>query len=105
MAQGREFVNRVVELLQPLDIRVKAMFGGYGLYCDEKFVAVIGDDQLYLKQSKADASALEGTTLAPPYEGAKTYHLVPDALLENDQWLKTAVQATADGLPAPKPKR
>jgi TfoX/Sxy family transcriptional regulator of competence genes len=105
MAQGKEFVNRIVELLQPLDIRVKAMFGGYGLYCDEKFVAVIGGDQLYLKQSNADSATVEGTTLAPPYDGAKDYHLVPEALLQDDAWLKTAVQATADALPAPKPKR
>jgi TfoX/Sxy family transcriptional regulator of competence genes len=104
MAQDKEFVRRIVERLAPLEVRAKAMFGGYGLYCDEKFMGIIGDDRLYLKQSAADRDLLEGTTLEAPYETANDYHLVPEHLLADDEWIRTAVKATAEGLPAPKPK-
>lgn len=105
MAQDKEFVQGIVERLAPLEVRAKAMFGGYGLYCDEKFMGIIGDDRLYLKQSAADPSLLEGTSLEAPYETANDYHLVPEHLLTDDEWLRAAVKATSNGLPAPKPKK
>lgn len=105
MAQDKEFVLHLVERLAPLDVRAKAMFGAYGLYCDEKFMGIIGDDRLYLKQSDADPSLLAGTTLEPPYDGAKDYHVVPLELFRDDEWLRDAVQATSDGLPAPGAKK
>jgi len=44
------FVLRVLDLLSPLgEPRARAMFGGYGVYLDEKFMAIIVDDVLYLK--------------------------------------------------------
>lgn len=51
MAKRRsEFVDYLSELLAPLGrIRVKAMFGGHGIYCDERFFAIVIADTLYLK--------------------------------------------------------
>lgn len=105
MPQDKGFVNDVLERLYPLAVRSRAMFGSYGVYCDGKFVMIIGDDQLYLKRSSADPALLEGTELAPPFDGATDWHLVPDELLHDRDWLRDAVQAIADALPAPKPKR
>lgn len=105
MRQGKEFVQDIEDILDPLAIRSLPMFGAYGLYCDEKFVAIIGDDQLYIKRSKADPAFLEGTELAPPYEGASDWHLVPEDMLREGEWLREAIQATADALPLPKPKK
>jgi hypothetical protein len=82
VAQAKAFVAEITEMLTPLDVRSRPMFGSYGMYCDDKFVAIISDDQLFLKQSEADAE------MARPYPGAKDYHLV-----------------TADALPALKPKK
>ncbi|NIY76257.1 TfoX/Sxy family protein [Thalassospira sp. HF15] len=45
-----EFVLMVTELLSPLGtIRPRRMFGGFGLYCDGMFFALVFDDVLYLK--------------------------------------------------------
>ncbi len=105
MPQDKGFVDDVLDRLYPLDVRARAMFGSYGVYCDSKFVMIIGDNQLYLKRSNADPAYLEGTELTPPFEGATDWHLVPDELLHDRDWLRDAVQAIADALPAPKPKR
>ena len=52
-----DFVDHCLELLHPLGLpRAKRMFGGYGLYLDDLFIAIVADEQLYLK---ADASTRE----------------------------------------------
>jgi DNA transformation protein and related proteins len=48
------FAAYCVELLEPLGgARARRMFGGHGLYVDDLFIAIVADEQLYLK---ADAS-------------------------------------------------
>ncbi|AMC36403.1 TfoX/Sxy family protein [Janthinobacterium sp. B9-8] len=58
MAKRSEYVAYLLELLAPMGtLRAKAMFSGYGLYCDEIFFAIVADDILYIKtdaESKAD---------------------------------------------------
>ena len=52
-----ELVEHACELFAPLgSIRVKAMFGGWGFYCDELFFAIAAFETLYLK---ADAESAE----------------------------------------------
>jgi DNA transformation protein len=44
------FVLHCLELLEPVGpVRAKRMFGGYGLYAQELFVALIADEGLYLR--------------------------------------------------------
>ena len=50
MAQRTDFTDWVGEQLAPLGaIRIKSMFGGFGVYCDELFFALVDDDVLYFK--------------------------------------------------------
>ena len=52
-----EFVEHACELFAPLgSIRARAMFGGWGFYCDDLFFAIIAFETLYLK---ADAASVE----------------------------------------------
>jgi DNA transformation protein len=45
-----DFVNHCSELLSPLgDVHAKRMFGGWGLYVDGVFVAIIAGETMYLK--------------------------------------------------------
>ena len=49
------FVSHCLELLAPLGaVRARRMFGGWGLYVDDLFIAIIAVERLYLK---ADACA------------------------------------------------
>lgn len=83
----------------------KKMFGEYGLYCDAKIVALVCDDQLYIKPTQAGRDYLGAVTDGPPFPGAKPYFLIEGDRWDDADWLAGLVKATADDLPAPKPKK
>ena len=101
MATSKETVAYVLEQLEPLNVRARAMFGEYGMYCDDKIVALICDDTVFIKPTKAT----DGMSEAPPYPGAKDSRVAEAALIADSERFRTIVQATADALPAPKPKK
>jgi len=54
MSQKSEFKDYVEELLAPLgQIRCRAMFGGFGVYCNDYFVAIIVDGVLFMKTNQS----------------------------------------------------
>lgn len=85
--------------------KVLKMFGEYGLYCDGKVVALICDDQLFIKPTEAGQTFLGEVETAPPYPGSKDYFLIPEDMWEEPGFLAELVRVTADALPAPKPKK
>jgi TfoX/Sxy family transcriptional regulator of competence genes len=105
VSTSKETVAFIEDQLGDMDLRTAPMFGEYGIYCDAKVVGFICDDVLFIKPSDADPALFERTMPAPPYPGAKDYWSVPGDALEDREWLRAAVQATADALPIPKPKK
>lgn len=85
-------------------ITVRKMFGEYALYCDQKVVALLCDDQFYLKPTPAGRAVVGAVPEGPPYSGAKP-HLMLTELLDDRDLVTAAVRATADALPAPKAKK
>src|SRR4051794_24348948 len=82
----------------------KKMFGEYALYVDSKVVALVCDDQLFLKPTPEGLRFLGKVKEAPPYPGAKNYYLLASEL-DDPERLNMALQITAEALPQPKPKR
>jgi TfoX/Sxy family transcriptional regulator of competence genes len=105
VSTSKQTVAFIEDQLAGLPIRTKSMFGEYALYVDDKVVGFICDDTLFIKPSEVDAAVLDGTVMAPAYPGSKLYHSVPGDLLEDSEWLHTAITRTAEALPAPKPKK
>jgi TfoX/Sxy family transcriptional regulator of competence genes len=105
VSTSEQTIEYIGDQLAGLDVRTAKMFGEYCVYIDGKVAAFVCDDTLFIKPSPVDPSYLEGTELAPAYPGSKDYHSVPGDLLENAEWVRDALQATANALPAPKPKR
>jgi TfoX/Sxy family transcriptional regulator of competence genes len=104
MATNKETVEYILDQLVPLPVRARAMFGEYGVYCDEKFVALICDDTLYVKPTAISDQFFTDADLAPPYRGAKDHYAVSAALLEDRERLREAIARTAELLPVPKKK-
>ena len=100
MATSKDTIAFLLEQLEPLDVRARAMFGEYGLYCDDKVVGFVCDDTVFLKPNAATTGLAEG----PCYPGSKDYAIVSAAVVEDSQALRAMVQSTADALPAPKAK-
>jgi len=93
------------QLRQAGHVRSRKMFGEYALYCDEKVVALVCDDRLFVKPTTAGRKLLERPVEAPPYPGAKKYFLIDEELIENHERLAALIRATAEELPIPAPRR
>lgn len=87
------------------EIRYVKMFGEYALYCNERVVALVCDDQMFVKPTEVGYTFLDASNEAPPYPGAKNYLLVPDEKWDDRDWLTELIQKTAAVLPLPKPKK
>ncbi|MBX3104139.1 MAG: TfoX/Sxy family protein [Cryobacterium sp.] len=105
MATRQETTAFILDQLHPLPVRVRAMFGEYALYLDDKVVAFICDDTLFMKPTEVGAEFLGEENLAPAYPGSKLYYAVPGDKLENREWLQDFVIRTAELVPLPKPKK
>lgn len=81
----------------------KRMFGEVALYLDGKVVALVCDDQLFLKSTAEGERYLGKVVLAPPYPGARDYFLI-GAEIDDAERVHTALEITARALPEPKPK-
>ena len=85
-------------------ISSRKMFGEYAIYCDRKVVALVCDNQLFVKPTPEGKTILGPAVEAPPYPGAKPHYLIDDGLDDRD-WLSRLIAATAHQLPAPKPRK
>lgn len=98
-----EFIREQAELGERLGYR--KMFGEYALYLDSKVVALVCDNQLFLKPTAAGRALLgSAATEAPAYPGSKPYLLLGGEL-DDRALLQRLLQATADALPLPPPKK
>lgn len=85
------------------EITARKMFGEYGLYSDGTIVALICENQLFIKPTEAGRAWIGNVVEAPPYPGAKPYFLIEDQL-EDREWLGHLVRVTVQDLPSVKPK-
>ena len=108
MASDQSFVDYVCDQIRAAgEIRFKKMFGEYALYCDEKVVALICDNQLFVKPTtigREKIGKLGNVVEAPPYPGAKPHFLI-DSALDDQEWMADLIRTTAAALPLPKPRK
>lgn len=81
----------------------KKMFGEFALYLDGKVVALVCDDQLFLKPTAEGLRYLGQVELAPPYPRARNHFLIA-AELDDPGKVHSALEITAAVLPEPKPR-
>ena len=105
MASTKDFVDYVCDQIRDAgDITSRKMFGEYAVYCDGKVVALICDDQVFVKKTKTVTELLgDNAEEGIPYDGAKSHFVITD--LDNQQFMTKLVRAICDELPAPKPKK
>ena len=105
MTSDISFVEFIVDQIKHAGgITYKKMFGEYALYNEGKVVALICDNQLFVKPTEAGKLLLNPVIEAPPYPGAKSYFLIKDQV-EDSEWLSNLIHVTAAELPEPRPKK
>jgi TfoX/Sxy family transcriptional regulator of competence genes len=85
-------------------LQFRKMFGEYALYVNGKVVALVCDDQLFIKPTAAGRAELGRVVERPPYPGAKNHFLVGEQL-DDRALLQRVLLKTAGQLPEPKPRR
>ena len=105
MATDLEFMEFLADQMAGAgEIAYKKMFGEYAVYCGGKVVALVCDNQLFVKPTAAGRAYVGEPTEAPAYSGAKNSFLIEDAFEDRD-WISELIRITAQELPAPKPKK
>jgi TfoX/Sxy family transcriptional regulator of competence genes len=105
MASDINFVEFIVDQIGNAgSIRYRKMFGEYAIYCNDKVVALVCNDQLFVKPTIAGRSFIGNVVEAPAYPGAKPSFLVEDQL-EDREWLSALILLTEEELPMPKQKK
>jgi TfoX/Sxy family transcriptional regulator of competence genes len=104
MGTQAQTIDHLLDALAPLSLSARKMFGEYALYLDGKVVALVCDDQLFLKPTSGAQAALPHCPTGAPYPGAKPHLLVTDALDDPDPVI-AALNAIAADLPPQKPKK
>ncbi|MES2014361.1 MAG: TfoX/Sxy family protein [Patescibacteria group bacterium] len=106
MSTSPATVSFILERLQhPKRFRARAMFGEYALYADERVVALICDDQLYVKILPASSELEDVCEKGEPYPGAKPHYIVEEHQLSSIENLPSILFSIAESLPAKKKKK
>jgi DNA transformation protein len=105
MPKRTDFTDWVEEQLAPLGaIRIKSMFGGFGVYADELFFAIVDDDVLYFKTDDLNRERFLAAGCAPftyptkdGQQQALSYHAAPDSTLDDTdellEWARLGLDA------------
>jgi len=105
MASDADYVAYVCEQAGlGAELTHRKMFGEYALYLHERVVALVCDNELFVKPTAEGRALLGAVEEAPPYPGAKPHLRVGD-LLDDPALLRRLLLETARVLPLPKPKR
>ena len=69
MASSPSTVNFIVEQIATAGaVAPRKMFGEYAIYCDGKLVALVCDDQLFVKPTAAGRAYIGTAIERPPYK-------------------------------------
>jgi DNA transformation protein len=105
MFSSRTIVEHLLPKMQGAGtVSARLMFGEYAIYCDSKLLALICDDQLYVKPTAEGEAFMRSHEEAPPYPGAKDYLLIPEDCWDDADWLSQLIRITSAALPMPRPK-
>ena len=107
MATDQDFVDFVLDQLRDVrSVSARKMFGEYALYCEGKVVALLCDNDVFVKKTREGELFIghENIVEAPAYSGAKPSFLITDRV-EDQDWFSELIRITMEALPEPKPKK
>ena len=106
MASKEETIVFILDQIKDAgEISAKKMFGEYAIYCNNKIVALVCDDMLFIKPTLSGKAFIGQVDEQPPYPGAKNYYLISGDFGDDSEWMSELIKITQEELPAPKPKK
>lgn len=105
MASDKNFVEFVSKQMGNAgDISFRKMFGEYAIYCGKKVVALICDNQLFVRPTAGSKAYIGNVVEVAPYSGTKLHFLIKSNF-ENPDWISGLIKITEKELPDPKIKK
>jgi DNA transformation protein and related proteins len=107
MAVSSEYKAFVLDVLEPLgEVRIRAMFGGAGVYHRDLMFGLIANETLHFKADEVNRPAFEEESMGPfvyePPSGkqiAMSYWELPERLYDEPEellnWAKAAIEAAS----------
>ena len=104
MASQQSIADYIVEQLAGSGVTARKMFGEFGLFAEGKMVALVCDDQLYVKPTEAGRAFLGPCPEGQPYPRAKPHFLIPGERWDDAEWLTKLILLTTAEVPVPAKK-
>lgn len=100
MATKQSTMDFIIEQVSDAgSIRSRKVFGEYALYCDEKVVAFVCDDKLFVKITPKSLEIVGEGHEAPAYPGSKPYLLIDEDHWDERHWMSDLIRKTAEDVP------
>ena len=87
------------------DVSAKKMFGEFGIFCDGKMVALVCDDQFFVRTGPEALEYWGEGEMGIPYPSAKPCLQLSEWDLGHKARLTELIRIAWDELPTPKPKK
>ncbi|MFZ1039929.1 MAG: TfoX/Sxy family protein [Anaerolineales bacterium] len=101
MATDEDLVKFITDQIRSAGmITYRKMFGDYTIYSNGKVVALVCDNQLFVKPTTGGRAFIGEVTEGHPYPGAKSSFLIEDKFEDSD-WLSELIRITEKELPCP----
>jgi hypothetical protein len=107
MSTSQSTIDFLLDQLSDLgNVHARKMFGEYALYCEDKVVALVCDNQLFVKITPTGKALVgAGYQEGEAYPGAKPSLLIGSDFIDDGERLCELLRATAAALPPPKPHK
>jgi TfoX/Sxy family transcriptional regulator of competence genes len=106
MSTTKETISVILKKLgNSTRFTARPLFGEYAVYADQKVVALVCDDLLYVKICAASSALEHECEQDAPYPGARPYYVVDEEKLDSMQRLPHILCAIAETLPAKTARR
>lgn len=97
MASKQSTVDFILEQISGAgSVSARKMFGEYAIYCNAKVVALVCEDQLFIKTTPEGKVFVGRDVLEElPYPRARPHLLISGELWEDSEWLTKLIAITA----------
>jgi DNA transformation protein and related proteins len=106
MATDQSTVDYILDQMSQISgVSARKMFGEYGIFYENRTIALVCNNQLFLKPTAEGRALAVGAAEMPPYRGAKPSLFIDAERWDDRDWLVELIKTTAKALPDPPPKR
>lgn len=99
MATAKDFTEYILDNTHSPKARVRSMFGEFALYYEDKVVALICDNTLFVKITENNKKFLGQNKIGPAYPKSKNFYIITEEQIETPKFLQTIFKNVSTSLP------